>query len=130
MEEKRMAGKHVNPCCAPKDKRQQADGRGRKSGRIIAALLLMILAFGIGSAVFVSASAATVASGSCDYNVEWALTEDGTLTISVTGAIEDRDYSINPMWDYFRDMIKTVIISDGITNIEDRAFATVQRLRR
>lgn len=116
-----MAGKHVNPCCASKNK--PTGGTVRKSGRIIAALLLMILAFGIGSAVFVSASAATVASGKCGGSAEWALTEDGTLTISGTGAMEDYKYPANPEWYDHKDMIKTVIFSDGITDIGYGVFA-------
>lgn len=116
-----MAGKHVNPCCASKEK--PTGGTVRKSGRIIAALLLMILAFGIGSAVFVSASAATVASGKCGGSAEWALTEDGTLTISGTGAMEDYKYPANPEWYDHKDMIKTVIFSDGITDIGYGVFA-------
>ena len=66
-----MSGKHVNPSCAPKNKKQSADGKVRKSGLMIAALLLIIFAFGIGYAVFTSASAATVAGGKCGGSVRF-----------------------------------------------------------
>ncbi len=73
-----------------------------------------------------SAFAATVvASGYCGgegdgINLTWELTDDGTLTISGTGAMEDYDYDTTP-W-RFSNSIKSVIIDDGVTLIGDYAF--------
>ena len=49
--------------------------------------------------------------------ITWSLSDDGTLTISGTGDMDD-----NP-WDvYQRANIKKVIIKNGITNVGECAF--------
>ena len=69
----------------------------------------------------ITASAETT-SGECGENITWTLDDEGTLTISGTGAIFD--YSI---WDTqspfsYNSDIKTVYISHGITNIGKELF--------
>ena len=53
--------------------------------------------------------------------ISWSLSEDGTLTISGTGDMEDYDYYSYP-WVLQRESIKNVIIKNGITHIGNRAF--------
>ena len=70
--------------------------------------------------------AAVVDSGICGDNVTWILTEDGVLTISGTGKMEDylpRDNDA-PWGSYkLRDNIITVAIEDGVTSIGESAFS-------
>ena len=65
-------------------------------------------------------------SGKCGEHLTWTLDEDGTLTISGTGAMYDyASISDRPwdMWGYVGDMaIKTVRINSGVTTIGDNAF--------
>lgn len=65
-----------------------------------------------------------IASGPCGVdgdNLTYTLTEDGLLTISGTGAMAN--------WDYYNhspfesdERITTVVLSEGVTSIGDRAF--------
>lgn len=61
-------------------------------------------------------------SGKCGDNLTWTL-EDGTLTISGTGAMANYSYNSSPWFDYeYRSSISSVIISDGVTSIGNYAF--------
>ncbi len=72
--------------------------------------------------------ASLIASGSCGNNAGWSLTEDGTLTVSGTGAMEDYSDTSTQSWYGHADAINSVIISDGITNIGNRAFSSCKVL--
>ena len=61
----------------------------------------------------------TIASGTCGANLTWTLTEDGTLTISGTGSMENGQ---TPAWADYVDSIKSVVIENGVTGICDNAF--------
>ena len=61
--------------------------------------------------------------GNCGENVEWALTLDGTLTISGTGAMTDYYNSGATPWHSVCSQIKSVIIEDGVTRIGNYAFS-------
>ena len=57
-------------------------------------------------------------------NLTWKLYEDGTLTISGTGAMKDYDYYNNPSpASQKKDSVKKVVIEDGVTSIGDSAFS-------
>ena len=67
------------------------------------------------------ASPATMATeGTCGEQLTWKL-EDGTLTISGTGAMEDYEEGSAP-WYAQRDQIQTVVIEAGVTSIGSYAF--------
>ena len=67
------------------------------------------------------ASPATMATeGTCGEQLTWKL-EDGTLTISGTGAMEDYEEGGAP-WYAQRDQIQTVVIEAGVTSIGNYAF--------
>ena len=66
-------------------------------------------------------TSASVASGSCGENLTWALTADGTLTISGTGAMYDFEYMETPWYGYLGD-ISAVVIQDGVTRVGNNAF--------
>ena len=71
-----------------------------------------------------AAKAATIVdSGKCGDegdNVTWTLDSDGLLTISGTGAMSD--YSWGGYIPWKDSSVKSVVISDGVTSICDRAF--------
>ena len=57
----------------------------------------------------------------CGENVTWSLGEDGVLTISGTGAMDDFEARTMP-WYSQRNNVKKVVIEDGVTNIGTWAF--------
>ena len=75
-----------------------------------------------------------IASGYCGgegdgTNLEWVLTEDGTLTISGTGKMADYEtwygpdesYTLAP-WGEYKNQINFLVLEEGITRIGDNAF--------
>ena len=70
-------------------------------------------------------AADVVAEGTCGYNLTWTLDGDGTLTISGTGKMKDYYPSNNDTtapWGENCSLIKSVVISDGVTSIGGYAF--------
>ena len=61
-------------------------------------------------------------SGKCGDNLTWALTCDGVLTISGTGAMTDWNATSHAPWNDYRATIVSVVINDGVTTIGDMAF--------
>ena len=77
-----------------------------------------------------TAEATEIASGSCgaggveDSSVRWVLTDDGTMTISGTGAMCDKE---TPWWE-FRSQINRVVIESGVTTVGTAAFSGCKNL--
>lgn len=76
---------------------------------------------------FMPANAATiVASGECGTSVTWALDDLGTLTISGTGEMSDYSkvwgYADKYPWFEYKDAIKQLVVSEGVTSIDEFAF--------
>ena len=76
----------------------------------------------------VTASAATVDSGQCGDNATWTLDDEGTLTISGTGAMWDYDSrytSTKAPWRYdvLKKSVYKVKVEPGITHIGQGAFS-------
>ncbi|MCM1047572.1 MAG: leucine-rich repeat domain-containing protein [Clostridiales bacterium] len=63
----------------------------------------------------------TEQSGSCGENLTWTLSEDGTLTISGTGDMDDYSTPDQLPW-HDVELIKKVIIEEGVTSIGNEAF--------
>lgn len=85
-----------------------------------AELGLADLGFG-GNAIVASAES----SGNCGdsgSNVTWSLDDNGTLTISGSGKIEDYRSDIDQPWYSNRSDITSVIIEPGVTSIGSQAF--------
>ncbi len=64
--------------------------------------------------------------GSIGETIKWSFA-DGVLTVSGTGEIPDYDeseagVSIEKPWDEYRDIIKSIVIEEGITAIGNNAF--------
>ncbi|MDD6564613.1 MAG: leucine-rich repeat protein [Clostridiales bacterium] len=66
-------------------------------------------------------------SGTCGNNLTWVLDDQGTLTISGTGDMEDYSPSSVP-WIDMRSDIKNVIIEKGVTSIGRAAFCECEEL--
>ena len=65
-------------------------------------------------------------TGTCGEEIEWKY-EDGTLTVSGTGEMENFE-DLAP-WDEYRDSITKVVIEDGLTNVGDNAFRNYDAIR-
>lgn len=95
----------------------------------ISLLLALCLAL---SVVPVTAHAAT-ACGTCGDNLTWTLNDDGVLSISGEGPMDDYfnivgyNYS-DPPWYSSGNAVKTISISDGVTHIGTRAFYNCKNL--
>ena len=67
-----------------------------------------------------TAELAEATSGTCGENLTWTLDNEGTLTISGTGAMTD--YYYDAPWHSSSENIKSVVIEDSVTSIGYSAF--------
>ncbi len=93
--------------------------------RILSLCLVFALCVSMLAGVTTPASAAS--SGTCGENLTWTLDDNGTLTISGTGAMTNYSSSSAP-WYVNRGSIKTVVIKDGVTSIGNWAFYSCDSL--
>ena len=66
-----------------------------------------------------------IASGECGKNgdnLTWVLTEDGTLTISGSGEMQDYTYYSEVPWWFKNDNILSAVVESGATSICNYAF--------
>ena len=63
-----------------------------------------------------------IASGTCGDNLTWALSENGTLTISGTGEMFDYSEADDVPWDDYRYSMNAIVVHDGVTSIGTWAF--------
>ena len=61
-------------------------------------------------------------SGSCGRKTVWALSSDGTLTVSGTGTMNSYTADAGKPWEARKSSIKAVVVSEGVTSIGDYAF--------
>ena len=85
-----------------------------KTLSIILAILMVM------SIIPITASAETK-SGTCGENATWTY-DSSTYTLTISGTGEMYDYFWNSPWENFKNGIKTIIISDGITVVTSEAF--------
>lgn len=70
-----------------------------------------------------------VASGTCGADLTWTLDENGTLTISGTGDMDDYNSWGNPApWNDWKQQINAVVIEEGVTSIGDYTFSDHKKL--
>ncbi len=73
-----------------------------------------------------------VYTGVCGENLTWTLGKSsGKLVISGTGPMYDYEYnnsSVNSPWFAYKDLIKEIIIEDGVTTIGENAFWSCKKL--
>ena len=66
--------------------------------------------------------------GTCGENLTWTL-DNGTLTISGAGAMENYTWTKKATWSSQRNLIKKVVIEDGVTSIGEFAFSYCVNLK-
>ena len=91
--------------------------------KLMALMLTLVLLVGLLPAVH---AAEVIASGH-GWNVDWVLTDDGTLTISGNGYM-DAYTEINTPWNRYWDQIRSVVINEGVLSIDERAFGEYENL--
>ncbi len=82
--------------------------------------LLVVVAITLVSIPTFKVNAAS--SGTCGDNLTWTLDDEGTLTITGTGPMDNWTNSNEVPWYNDRASIKTVTIEDNVTSIGDKAF--------
>jgi len=75
-----------------------------------------------------SAASGETASGKCGTNLQWVLTEDGTLTISGTGDMNSYFSSSYVPWSRYTANITRVVVQEGVTSLSDYAFYNCTKL--
>ena len=78
----------------------------------------------------VDLAATVIAKGTCGAKIKWSLSDNGTLTISGSGAMSDYigvgqgagTYADDVPWRNYRNQIKNVVFSGSITTIGGNAF--------
>ena len=63
--------------------------------------------------------------GTCGTNLTWVLTDNGVLTISGVGSMEE---NIRYPWNYWQQSIITIVINDSVTSISRSAFCDCNQL--
>ena len=94
--------------------------------RKISLFLVLCMVMSLITALPITVSAAS--SGICGNNLTWTLDDEGTLTISGTGAMSNWDDGNKVPWYSIRGSIKTVIIQTGVTSIGNNAFCVCNGL--
>ncbi len=89
--------------------------------KILSLALALIMVMSLFNGVTVSAATVT-ASGKCGDNLTWTLDEDGVLTISGTGEMENYTYYSSIPWKSYTDSIESIIVKYGVTSISDEVF--------
>ena len=87
---------------------------------VLAALLVLCL-------LPATAYAAAAASGACCKNLTWSLSSTGTLTISGKGAMAEYSNGNMP-WAAYKNQIKSVVLSKGVTTIAYLSFSDCGKL--
>lgn len=77
-----------------------------------------------GGDVYKVSCESTAADGECGENLFWSLSNNGILTISGSGDMDDYDmmWNLPPWFDYVND-ITSIVIEKGITSVGNYAFA-------
>lgn len=79
------------------------------------------------TATAANAEANAIASGKCGQNLTWTLDSGYNLVISGNGDMNDFDQGKTP-WSTYQDVIQSVTIADGATNIGKNAFRECKSL--
>ncbi len=92
----------------------------RMKKRIIGVILALSIFSNLYTTFPLTVNAAT--SGTCGDNLTWIIDQEGTLTISGTGAMYDWGRDSDAPWRLSRSSINNVVIINGVTNIGEYAF--------
>jgi hypothetical protein len=66
-----------------------------------------------------------IAAGTCSDTLNWVLSDDGVLTVSGIGSMDDFPEKAAP-WASYTDHIANIVIEEGVTKIGEYAFAYCQ----
>ena len=96
---------------------------------VLVCMLLVLLALVCGSQMEADAATYTGSCGAEGDNVTYTIdTETGVLTISGTGAMADYDSYLSTPWCSNIRLIKTVVITEGVTRVGSYAFSGCGRM--
>ena len=93
--------------------------------RLVSALLAVAMML----ALLPTAAFADDGNNKCGENLTWELSEDGTLTISGSGAMADYSGPSSQPWADQRSSINRVVIGDEVTSIGRNAFVNCPGLK-
>jgi hypothetical protein len=99
----------------------------KRSNKFLTAIMAIIMVFSLLPSMVFAES--TASSGTCGDNVTWSL-DDGTLTISGTGDMEDYNRNSPLPWYSKKSSIKSVVIKSGVTSIGNGAFSYCTSLEK
>ena len=88
-------------------------------------VVLLILCIGL---LFIAVSA-VAESGTCGNKIQWALDEDGVLTLTGSGDMPDFANAEEAPWYSLRSKITKVVFNGEITRIGSNAFAGYDKLK-
>ena len=95
---------------------------------LLLAVTIVLSAAYIGLSEVDFAISASAASGNLSANVQWLLDNDGVLTISGNGPMVDYSYGSGAL-PYQANLVKKVVIADGVTSVGERAFKDCKVLK-
>lgn len=104
----------------------EGNGVWEKMKRFIVSFWITLLMITAAMTALAADEAGIIAEGDCGgygADVRWALSTDGTLTISGTGPMADYWSDDSIPWSPYRGQIRTVEIEAGVTSIGNRAFS-------
>ena len=104
----------------------EGNGVWEKMKRFIVSFWITLLMITAAMKALAADEAGIIAEGDCGgygADVRWALSTDGTLTISGTGQMADYWSGDLPPWSVYRGQIRTVEIEAGVTSIGNSAFS-------
>ncbi len=93
--------------------------------------VLTVLCITVGFLAMNVFAATVVASGTCGAegdNLTWTLDDEGTLTISGTGAMDSFAIYDNPWQEYHKQIIR-VVVKEGVTTIGTNAFCYFESMQ-
>ena len=95
----------------------------KKANKILSLIFAFLIVIS-----FIPITASAAASGTCGDNLNWTYDSSTyTLTISGTGLMYNYKTNNRP-WESYEDMIKDVVIEDGVTSIGNYAFYDCNKL--
>lgn len=93
--------------------------------KILCWLLIMSLSL---SLLCTTALAETPTEGTCGEALTWTLSEEGVLTVSGTGAMEDFESYTDAPWYAHYESITAIVVEEGVTSIGNSAFSCCEAL--
>ena len=97
--------------------------------RILSFMLVLLLISSLIMSFPIIAKAETIASGTCGDDLIWVLDEDGSLTISGTGEMNNYTNTSEAPWGEHKANIVSVIVENGVKTLGNNAFQNCKELK-